>query len=181
MEREGDNLGAPAGQGRTQPSTLGRRVHQLQIHEKHAGPDSDLDAIIEEEPEEDSRTAQRLLSAARDLSADKVAATNDDEPAISEERAERGKEATLGAINGHSTDEHAADDLSTKKENQPVSDAPPAGEKETQDSRADDTSPLLKQPPSLTNEPPDEESEDGEESPSVPLLVSIPTEQESCL
>ncbi|KAI8495400.1 KAP P-loop domain, partial [Branchiostoma belcheri] len=183
VEREGDNLVAPAGQGRTQASTSGRRVHQLQIHEKHAGPDSDivLDAIIEEEPEEESRTAQRPLSAARDLSADKVAATNDDEPAISEERAEREKDATLGTINGHSTDEQAADDLSTEHENPPVSDAPPPGEKETQDSRADDTSPLLKQPPSLTNEPPDEESEDGEGSPSVPLLVSKPTEQESCL
>ncbi|XP_019647155.1 PREDICTED: kinase D-interacting substrate of 220 kDa-like [Branchiostoma belcheri] len=78
VEREGDNLVAPAGQGRTQPSTSGRRVHQLQIHEKHAGPDSDivLDAIIEEEPEEDSRTAQRPLSAARGDSTDKVKLTN---------------------------------------------------------------------------------------------------------
>ncbi|XP_066287412.1 kinase D-interacting substrate of 220 kDa B-like [Branchiostoma lanceolatum] len=183
LEEEADYLsGASSRQDRPQVSTPSRRSHQVSIHDNHPGPDSDLDVIVEEGPEEVCRNVQRQLSATTDDSTAKDA-TNNDKPAISNERVdERRENGMLGANNGHSTDDDKEDDPSTETETPSLSDGPAQpGEKEEHDSCADDRSPLLRQSPSLSNESFDDVSEDGEESPSVPFLASISTERESCI
>ncbi|XP_035682320.1 kinase D-interacting substrate of 220 kDa B-like [Branchiostoma floridae] len=199
VEQETDDRGSSSPQARAETTTPGRRP-QVRPHGNHSSPDPNLDVIAEESAEEVCRDVQRQLSAAMD---DSTVNDDDDEPAMvsttpmiadarempleissptivtADENDEKENGPVLGQVNGHSSEEDVATAEATATSPDDI-DLIEDGERNDtdHDDHEDDESPLLEQPPTVSNGCSDDVY-DEEENLSAPLLDDKTAERES--